>query len=81
MRKLRYEVWSAAVSLLEGNDAVSSGSVRWPVWLVPLIIGRPAAVRRHHRAEGKTGIHSILAHPKLTHTYDRLTPQNIVDIV
>lgn len=53
-----------------GNDAVSSGSREIARLAGASAKGWPAAVRGHHRAEGKTGIHSILAHPKHTHTYD-----------
>lgn len=57
------EVWSAAVIPLGGMTPFSlPGPMWWPVWLVPLAKGQPAAVRGHRRAEDKTGIRCILAH-------------------
>lgn len=52
-----------------GNDAVSTAGSRGMTRLTGASAkGQPAAVRGHRRAEGKTGIHCILAHHKHKHT-------------
>lgn len=51
-----------------GNDAVSTAGPRGMTRLTGASAkGRPAAVRGHRRAEGKTGIHCIPAHHQHMH--------------
>lgn len=60
VRKPRYgaQLWSRSVEWRRFQR------LRWAGWLV----GWFAAVRGHHRAEGRTGIHQILARRKNTHS-------------
>lgn len=63
------ELWSTAVIPLGGKDAVSTTRSRVMTRLTGASAkGRSAAVRGHRRAEGRIGIHCILARCKHTHT-------------